>query len=58
VLELVNESVAKSDADIRKDLYSAIVVTGGATMATGFRERLERDLTDNVSKVHSSSGAG
>ncbi len=43
--EIAYSSLMKSDVDIRRELYSNIVLTGGTTMFPGFAERLQRELT-------------
>jgi actin-like protein 6A len=43
------ESVNKCDTDLKKDLYGAVIVTGGNTLFPNFKERLERDLSEAVS---------
>ena len=40
--ELVYGSIMKCDIDIRKDLYSNIVMSGGTTMFPGIAERLAK----------------
>jgi len=35
----------KCDIDVRKDLYSNIVLSGGTTMFTGISERLSKEVT-------------
>ena len=35
----------KTDVDIRKDLYSNVVLSGGTTMFTGIGERMTKGLT-------------
>lgn len=42
--ELVLESVGKCDVDVRRDLYSGIILTGGTSLFTSLRERLEREV--------------
>ena len=37
-------SIMKSDIDVRKDLYSNIVLSGGTTMFPGLSERLTREV--------------
>ncbi|XP_015258599.1 PREDICTED: actin, cytoplasmic-like [Cyprinodon variegatus] len=37
-------SIMKSDIDIRKDLYSNILLAGGSTMFPGFAERLQKEM--------------
>jgi actin beta/gamma 1 len=39
------QSIMKCDVDIRKDLYSNIVLSGGTTMFTGIGERMTKELT-------------
>jgi actin, other eukaryote len=43
--ELVYGSILKCDIDIRKDLYSNIVMSGGTTMFPGIPERLSKEVT-------------
>ncbi len=45
VHELIYNAIMKSDVDIRREVYSNIVLTGGTTMFPGFAERLQRELT-------------
>jgi actin-related protein len=39
-----NNSIQKSDIDIRKDLYANIVLSGGTTMYAGLSERLLKEV--------------
>nr|VZI26720.1 unnamed protein product [Spirometra erinaceieuropaei] len=39
------KSIMKCDIDIRKDLYSNIVLSGGSTMYPGIAERMNKELT-------------
>merc|ERR1712032_929117 len=39
------QSITKCDVDIRKDLYSNVVLSGGATMFAGIGERMAKELT-------------
>merc|ERR1712187_671902 len=39
------QSINKCDIDIRKDLYSNVVLSGGTTMFQGMGERMTRELT-------------
>ena len=39
------QSILRSDEDIRKDLYSNIVLSGGNTMFPGIAERLTKEMT-------------
>ena len=43
--ELTYGSIMKCDIDIRKDLYSNIVMSGGSTMFPGIPERLSKEVT-------------
>lgn len=44
VHEAVNDSILKTDINIRKDLYSNIVLSGGTTMIRDFDKKLEYSL--------------
>lgn len=44
VHEAVNDSIMRSDINIRKDLYSNIVLSGGTTMLRDFDKKLEYEL--------------
>ena len=41
----VSRSIMKCDMDIRKDLYSNIVISGGTTMYEGLPERMQKEIT-------------
>merc|ERR1719231_288752 len=43
--ELTYNSIMKCDVDIRKDLYSNTVLSGGTTMYAGIADRLSKELT-------------
>jgi actin-related protein len=43
--ETMFQTIMKCDVDIRKDLYSNIVLSGGTTMFDGISERLTKELT-------------
>jgi actin beta/gamma 1 len=45
IVELVFQSIMKSDSDIRKDLYKNIVVSGGSSMFTGLAESIHSELS-------------
>jgi len=40
----IYSSIMRIDIDIRKDVFSNIVLSGGSTMFPGFEERLKKDL--------------
>ncbi len=44
--ELVYAAIQQADADLRKELWNSICVAGGTSLMPGFKERLERDLTN------------
>merc|ERR1712226_479424 len=43
--DTVFQSIMKCDVDIRKDLYSNVVLSGGNTMFEGIGERIAKELT-------------
>ncbi|XP_046346195.2 actin-2-like [Haliotis rufescens] len=48
VHEMLNNSVMNCDIDIRKDLYSNVVLSGGSTMYPGLADRMMKELTNIV----------
>jgi actin-related protein len=44
VHEMIFNSVTKCDIDVRKDIFSNIVLSGGSTMFNGFQERLQEEV--------------
>jgi centractin len=44
VHELLNNSIMRSDLDLRKTLYSSVVLSGGSTLFPGFGDRLLGEL--------------
>jgi len=45
-------SIKKCDLDVRKDLYSNIVLSGGTTMFSGIAERLHKEITSHEDVAH------
>lgn len=45
---MVYQSIMKCDLDVRKDMYTNVVLSGGSTMFPGTPERLEKELTSLV----------
>ncbi|RNA35448.1 actin-5C [Brachionus plicatilis] len=45
VQETTYNSIMKCDIDIRKDLYSNVVLSGGSTMYTGIADRMQKEIT-------------
>ncbi|KAL4236684.1 actin [Mactra antiquata] len=46
--EILYNSVMKSDIDIRKDLFSNIVLSGGSTMFPGIENRMKKEMDSLV----------
>eukprot|EP01117_Protostelium_nocturnum_P015167 TRINITY_DN5848_c0_g1_i2.p1 TRINITY_DN5848_c0_g1~~TRINITY_DN5848_c0_g1_i2.p1 ORF type:complete len:379 (-),score=62.29 TRINITY_DN5848_c0_g1_i2:13-1149(-) len=44
--EMIYNSIMKCDVDVRKDLYSNIILSGGNTMFPGMKERLQKELEE------------
>jgi len=42
--ELAFNSIMKCDADVRKDLYSNLIISGGSSMFGGLSERLSKEI--------------
>ena len=45
VHETTYNSIMKRDADIRKDLYANVVLSGGTTMYAGIADRMSKEIT-------------
>ncbi len=45
--QMIIDSINRSDLDIRKELYSNILLCGGNTLFNGFPERLQKQLFSN-----------
>lgn len=43
--ESVNNTIMKCDAEIRRDLYTHIVLSGGSTMFPGIANRMQKEMT-------------
>ena len=43
--ETVFNAIMRCDVDVRRDLYSNIVLSGGSTMYTGIADRLEKEIS-------------
>ena len=46
--EIIVEAVSKCDIDLRRDLYSNIVLSGGSTMFPGLKERLTKEISEMI----------
>lgn len=61
VQELVFRSISNCDVDIRPNLYSNIVTTGGNTLFSGFTDRLSSELSylapSNKIRIHASGNS-
>lgn len=38
------QSIQECDIDVRKDLYAAVMLSGGTTMYSGLPERMEKEI--------------
>ena len=45
ISEATYNSIMNCDIDIRKDLYSNIVLSGGTTMYPGIADRMQKEIT-------------
>eukprot|EP00877_Chromochloris_zofingiensis_P009880 jgi/Chrzof1/5145/Cz15g13070.t1 len=43
---LLLDSINRCDVDIRREMYNGVVLSGGTSLFTGLRDRLEKDLFD------------
>merc|ERR1711969_119023 len=43
--KLAYESIMKCDVDIRRDLYTNTVLSGGTTMFPGIADRMQKEIT-------------
>ena len=50
--QLIHNSIKECDIDVRRDLYSNIILAGGNTMLPGFSERIQKEIT-NLAPVKS-----
>lgn len=50
VQDMIMESVNLCDVDVRRDLCSGIIVTGGNTLYSGFTERLTEELNAQIAQ--------
>jgi actin-related protein len=62
VHELVKESLSKSLLDMRSELLSNIVLSGGSTLTLGYGQRMINEVVkfshkDTKTKIHSHKGA-
>lgn len=48
IVECIMEAVQRSDTDLKRDLYFNIILSGGTTLLPGFKERLEKELTERL----------
>ena len=43
---LVRDCIGGADVDLKRDLFSSVLLTGGSSLFGGLRDRVERDLMD------------
>jgi actin-like protein 6A len=48
---MVIDSINKGDMELKKELYSNIVITGGNTLFNNFLEKIQRKIYNNSSNV-------
>ena len=46
--DAIVEAVRKRDVDLRRDLYANIVLSGGTTMFPGLKERLRKEIIEQI----------
>ncbi|KAK9825720.1 hypothetical protein WJX74_001082 [Apatococcus lobatus] len=46
LLDVIQDSISRSDVDVRRELYNSILLTGGCSLFATLRDRLERELAD------------
>ncbi|MFX0025724.1 MAG: actin, cytoplasmic 2 [Candidatus Hermodarchaeota archaeon] len=47
---LIVSAISECDVDLRRDLYSNIVLSGGSTMFPGIKERLTKEIKEMISE--------
>ncbi len=52
VVDLVKESINKCSANARNDLYENIILMGGCSQTTGFKERMEKELQADLTNAN------
>jgi len=45
---LIYNMIQRCDIDLRRELYSNIVLSGGSTMFPGLKERLHKEITEMI----------
>lgn len=50
-LQVIHDCIYRLDPEVRKKLWETLVLAGGSTLASGFVERLERELPSVVPQV-------
>jgi hypothetical protein len=48
IVDCVIDAVQRSDTDLKRELYFNIILSGGTTLLPGFKERLEKELTERL----------
>ncbi|MFX0168994.1 MAG: actin, cytoplasmic 2, partial [Candidatus Hodarchaeota archaeon] len=46
--DAIVDAVRKCDVDLRRDLYANIVLSGGTTMFPGLKERLRKEIIEQI----------
>ena len=50
--QIILDSINKCDIDLRKEMLSNIIITGGNTLIPGFVDIIQRKLTDIAPQVN------
>ena len=46
--DVIVSAISECDVDLRRDLYSNIVLSGGSTMFPGIKERLTKEIKEQI----------
>jgi len=49
--DMIVEAISECDVDLRRDLYSNIVLSGGSTMYPGIKQRLTKEIKEQISET-------
>lgn len=52
IQDLVMHSINKADIDVKRDLFSNILLSGGTTLISGFKKRLENHIQELAPPNH------
>jgi len=46
--DIIVQTISDCEVDLRRDFYSNIVLSGGSTMFPGFKQRLTREIKEQI----------